>query len=376
MGLVDDELHVIDEVEEDDVSQEEVTDEKGLVDDERQSDLSVSTGMSTVSHAAVHNVESSMGRGGDDWMMRRHVIDEVEEDDVWQEEMIGDELHVIDEVEEDDVSQEEVTDEKGLVDDERQSVLSVSTGMSTVSHAAVHKELVGMLLMKDDDEDNVESSMAEEEMIGEEEMGLVDDEDNVESSMAEEEMIGEEEMGLVDDELNVIDEESEVEEDDDSHEGVTDEEVLVDGVLAVRTGMSTVSHAAVHKELLWCHHDDEDNVVDEESEVEEEDVFHEEMTDEEDDVQHGVLAVRTGMSTVIHAAVHKVHDALAVMTREFMVIRAAVYKVCTADPQLSSALRAVQTGRCRAADGGRRERTLWQVIVFVTHTELDSRCCC
>ena len=227
MGLVDDELHV--------VSQEEVTDEKGLVDDERQSDLSVSTGMSTVSHAAVHNVESSMAEEemiGDEL----HVIDEVEEDDVSQEEMIGDELHVIDEVEEDDVSQEEVTDEKGLVDDERQSVLSVSTGMSTVSHAAVHKELVGMLLMKDDDEDNVESSMAEEEMIGEEEMGLVDDEDNVESSMAEEEMFGEEEMGLVDDELNVIDEESEVEEDDDSHEGVTDEEVLVDGVLAVRTG--------------------------------------------------------------------------------------------------------------------------------------------
>ena len=121
------------------------------------------------------------------------------------------------------------------------------------------------------------------------------------------------------------------------------------------------------------------HVVDEESEVEEDDVSHEEVTDEEDlvdGVQHGVLAVRTGMSTVIHAAVHKVHDTLAVMTREFMVIRAAVYKVCTADPQLSSALRAVQTGRCRAADGGRRERTLEQVIVFVTHTELDSRCCC
>ena len=82
-------------------------------------------------------------------------------------------------------------------------------------------------------------------------------------------------LPLVDDELNVIDEESEVEEDDDSHEGVTDEEVLVDGVLAVRTGTSTVSYAAVHKELLWCHHDDEDNVVDEEFEVEEEDVFHE-----------------------------------------------------------------------------------------------------
>ena len=179
-------------------------------------------------------------------------------------------------------------------------------------------------------------------------------------------------MGLVDDELNVIDEESEVEEDDVSHEEVTDEEDLVDGVqngvLAVRTGMSTVSHAAVHKELLWCHHDDEDNVVssmakeemgmvdgvlyvvDEESEVEEEDVSHEEVTDGEDGVQHGVLAVRTGMSTVIHAAVHKVHDALAVMTREFMVICAAVYKVCTADPQLSSELRAVQTGRCHAAD--------------------------
>ena len=64
----------------------------------------------------------------------------MEEDDVSQEEMIGDELHVIDEVEEDDVSQEEVIDEKGLVGDERQSFLSVSTWMSTVNFAAVHKE--------------------------------------------------------------------------------------------------------------------------------------------------------------------------------------------------------------------------------------------
>ena len=181
-----------------------------------------------------------------------------------------------------------------------------------------------------------------------------------EDDVSQEEMFCEEEMGLVDDELNVIDEEIEVEEDDDSHEGVADEEVLVNGVLAVRIGMTKVSYAAVHKGLPWCHHDDEDNVVDEEFEVEEEDVFHEEMTDEEDDVQHGVLAMRTGLSTVNHAAVNKVHDALAVMTREFMVIRAAVYKVCTADPQLSLALRVVQTGRCHAADGGRRERTLWQ----------------
>ena len=103
----------------------------------------------------------------------------------------------------------------------------------------------------------------------------------------------------------------------------------------------------------------ENNVFDEEFEAEEEADSQEEMSEEEDDVQHGVLAVRTGLSTVVN----KVHDALAVMTREFMVICAAVDKVCTADPQLSSALRAVQTGRCRAAVGGRRERTLWQVIV-------------
>ena len=65
-----------------------------------------------------------------------------------------------------------------------------------------------------------------------------DDEGNVESSMAEEEMVGEEEMGIVDDELHVIDEDSEVEKDDVSSEEVTDEEDLVDGeqhgVLAVR----------------------------------------------------------------------------------------------------------------------------------------------
>ena len=192
MGLVDDVSHVIDEVEEDVVSQEEVTDEKGLVDDERQSNLSVSTGMSTVSYAAVHNVGSSMA---EEEMIcdELRVIDEVEEDEVSQEEMIGDELHVIDDVEEDDVSQEEVTDEKGLVDDERQSFLSVSTGMSTVSHAAVHKELVGMLLMKDDDEDDVESSMAEEEMIGDE-LHVIDEVE--EDDVSQEEMFGEEEMGL------------------------------------------------------------------------------------------------------------------------------------------------------------------------------------
>ena len=340
--------------------EEEVTDEKGLVDDERQSDLSVSSREATDSHVAVHNVadeemicdelhvidkveEDDVSQDemiGDELL----VIDEVEENDVSQEEMIGDELHVIDEVEEDDVSQEEMIDEKGLVGDERQSFLSVSSREATVNFAAIHKE-----------------PMAEEEMIGDV-LHVIDvvEEDDV----SQEEMFCEEEMGLVDDKLNVIDEESEVEEDDDSHEGVADEEVLVDGVLAVRTGMSPVSYAAVHKELPWCHHDDEDNVFDEEFEVEEEDDSQEEMSDEEDDVQHGVLAVRTGLSTVIHVVVNKVHDALAVMTRELMVIRAAVYKVCTADPQLSSALRAVQTGRCRAADGGRRERTLWQVIVL------------
>ena len=365
--------------------EEEVTDEKGLVDDERQSDLSVSSREATDSHVAVHNVGSSMADEemicdelhvidkveeddvsqdemiGDELLVideveednvsqeemigdELHVIDEVEENDVSQEEMIGDELHVIDEVEEDDVSQEEMIDEKGLVGDEQQSFLSVSSREATVNFAAIHKE-----------------PMAEEEMIGDV-LHVIDvvEEDDV----SQEEMFCEEEMGLVDDKLNVIDEESEVEEDDDSHEGVADEEVLVDGVLAVRTGMSPVSYAAVHKELPWCHHDDEDNVFDEEFEVEEEDDSQEEMSDEEDDVQHGVLAVRTGLSTVIHVVVNKVHDALAVMTREFMVIRAAVYKVCTADPQLSSALRAVQTGRCRAADGGRRERTLWQVIVL------------
>ena len=157
--------------------------------------------------------------------------------------IVDDEFHVIDEdseVEKDDVSSKEVTDEEDLVDGEQHGILAVRTGMSTVSHAAVHKELLWchceMLLMKDDDDD---------------------DEDNVESSMAEEEMIGEEEMGIVDDELHVVDEESEVEEDDVSHEEVTDEEDLVDGeqhgVLGVRAGMSTVTHAAVHKELLWCH---------------------------------------------------------------------------------------------------------------------------
>ena len=40
--------------------EEEVTDEKGLVDDERQSDLSVSSREATDSYAAVHNVGSSM----------------------------------------------------------------------------------------------------------------------------------------------------------------------------------------------------------------------------------------------------------------------------------------------------------------------------
>ena len=508
--MFDDVLHVIDEVEVDDVSQEEMfcEEEMGLVD-EQQSFLSVSSREATVNFAAIHNEPMAEEEMIGDVL---DVIDEVEVDDVSQEEMfceeemglvdeqqsflsvssreatvnfaaihkepmgevemIGDVLHLIDEVEVDDVSQEEMfcEEEMGLVD-EQQSFLSVSSREATVNFAAIHKEPMAEVEMIADvlhlnDEVEVDD-VFQEEMFCEEEMGLVDEQQSFlsvssreatvnfaaihkepiveeemkmeEDDVSQEEMFCEEEIGLVDDVSqktfcdssifcptfgsikgatqngdskngsiqNVAISQNSTSKNEDSKNGSIHNVAIsqnstsknedskngsIQNVAISKNStsknedskngsvqMAKMSTKKASKSLSYtqdvsvngqeCRDDSqtasastasfENNVFDEEFEAEEEANSQEEMSDEEDDVQHGVLTVRTGLSTVVN----KVHDALAVMTREFMVIRAAVDKVCTADPQLSSALRAVQTGRCRAADGGRRERTLWQVIV-------------
>ena len=288
--------------------EEEVTDEKGLVDDERQSDLSVSSREATDSHVAVHKDEEEMidekGLVGDEQQSFLSVSSReatvnfaaIHKEPMAEEEMIGDVLHVIDEVEVDDVSQEEMFCEEkmGLVD-EQQSFLSVSSREATVNFAAIHKEPMAEEEMICDvlhviDEVEVDD-VSQEEMFCEEEMGLVDEQQSLLSvssreatvnfaaihkePMAEEEMIG--------DVLHLIDE---VEVDDVSQEEMFCEEEmgLVDeqqSFLSVSSREATVNFAAIHKEPM-AEEEMIGDVLHLIDEVEEDDVSQEEMFCEEE----------------------------------------------------------------------------------------------